>query len=169
MRTPPNALDVFGMTGAIGASRVAVSIALAELNGNRLARAPAAAARPNVKRLRVESSPMKIICPRTQRRCKYCANAAFRRRCLGTSTVQTCSFRRESAHLGAAEAGTGGKTRKASIPIFSLSFLHSLMVLTTLDSDRVLLLLEYLSRARTISSYPASVVTGSFGTMCTIS
>jgi hypothetical protein len=43
-----------------------------------------------------------------------------------------------------------------------------LIVLTTLDSGRVLLLVEYLSCARTISSYFASVVTGSFGTMCTI-
>ena len=42
------------------------------------------------------------------------------------------------------------------------------MVLTTLDSDRALLLVEYLSCARTISSYFASVVTGSFGTICTI-
>ena len=40
---------------------------------------------------------------------------------------------------------------------------HSLIVLTTLDSDRALLLIEYLSCARTISSYFASVVTGSFG------
>jgi len=55
-----------------------------------------------------------------------------------------------------------------SIPIFSLGFLHSLMVLMMLDSDRALLLIEYLSRARTISSYSGSVVTGSFGTMCTI-
>jgi hypothetical protein len=48
------------------------------------------------------------------------------------------------------------------------SALQSLMVLTTLDSDRALLLVEYLSLTRTISSYLASVVTGSFGTMCTI-
>src|SRR5262249_45573243 len=48
------------------------------------------------------------------------------------------------------------------------SALHSLMVLTTLDSDRALLLIEYLSCARTMSSYLASVVTGSFDTMCTI-
>ena len=48
------------------------------------------------------------------------------------------------------------------------SALHSLMVLMTLDSDRALLLVEYLSCARTMSSYFASVVTGSFGTMCTI-
>jgi hypothetical protein len=45
---------------------------------------------------------------------------------------------------------------------------HSLIVLTTLDSDRALLLVEYLSCDRTISSYFTSVVTGSFGTMCTI-
>ena len=55
-----------------------------------------------------------------------------------------------------------------SILIFSLGFLHSLIVLMMLDSDRALLLIEYLSRARTISSYSGSVVTGSFGTMCTI-
>src|SRR6516225_6671000 len=55
-----------------------------------------------------------------------------------------------------------------SIPIFSLGFIHSLIVLMMLDSDRALLLIEYLSRARTISSYSGSVVTGSFGTMCTI-
>jgi hypothetical protein len=41
-------------------------------------------------------------------------------------------------------------------------------VLTTFDSERVLLLVEYLSRARTMSSYFANVVTGSFGTKCTI-
>src|SRR6516164_3194576 len=51
---------------------------------------------------------------------------------------------------------------------FSLGFLHSLMVLMILDSDLALLLVEYLSRDRTISSYFASVVAGSFGTMCTI-
>ena len=50
----------------------------------------------------------------------------------------------------------------------SLGFLHSLIVLMMLDSDRALLLIEYLSRARTISSYSGSVVTGAFGTMCTI-
>jgi len=55
-----------------------------------------------------------------------------------------------------------------SILIFSLGFLHSLIVLMMLDSDRALLLIEYLSRARTISSYSGSVVTGAFGTMCTI-
>jgi len=60
------------------------------------------------------------------------------------------------------------KRARPSIPIFSLGFLHSLMVLMMLDSDRALLLIEYLSRARTISSYSGSVVTGSFGTMCTI-
>ena len=86
----------------------------------------------------------------------------------GKTTLQTCSFWRESAHLGATGAGAGRKTREASIPIFSLGFLHSLMVLMMLDSDRALLLIEYLSRARTISSYSASVVTGSLGTMCTI-
>ena len=42
------------------------------------------------------------------------------------------------------------------------------IVLTTLDSGRVLLVEEYLSWALTMSSYFASVVTGSFGTMCTI-
>jgi hypothetical protein len=42
------------------------------------------------------------------------------------------------------------------------------IVLTTLDSGRVLLVEEYLSCALTMSSYFASVVTGSFGTMCTI-
>src|SRR5262249_5590135 len=52
----------------------------------------------------------------TQRRCKYWANAAFSRRCLGTSTVETCSFRRESVHLDA--AGAGGETRGGSIPIW---------------------------------------------------
>ena len=51
---------------------------------------------------------------------------------------------------------------------FSLGFLHSLMVLMMLDSDRALLLVEYLSCARTISSYFANVVTCCFGTMCTI-
>jgi hypothetical protein len=48
------------MTGAIGAGRTAVSTALAGLNGKRLA--AHAAARPKVKRLRVESSGMKMIC-----------------------------------------------------------------------------------------------------------
>src|SRR4029077_10343826 len=46
--------------------------------------------------------------------------------------------------------------------------LHSLIVFTTLDAGRVLLLVENLSCALTISSYFASVVIGSFGTMCTI-
>jgi len=46
--------------------------------------------------------------------------------------------------------------------------LHSLIVLTTLDSGRVLLLVEYLSCALTMSSYFGSVVIESFGTMCTI-
>src|SRR5215470_1632006 len=56
MRTPPNALNVFGTTGAIGTPRTAGSIALAELNRNRLARGIApAAARPNAKNLRVEN------------------------------------------------------------------------------------------------------------------
>src|SRR5215469_13636729 len=63
MRTPPNALTVFGTTGAIGASRAAASTALAELNGKRLAIGTAhAAARLKLKHLRVESSPMKIVC-----------------------------------------------------------------------------------------------------------
>ena len=44
---------------------------------------------------------------------------------------------------------------------------YSLIVLTTLDSGRVLLLDENLSCALTMSSYFASVVTGCFGTMCT--
>src|SRR6516162_4689450 len=64
MRTPPNALNVFGTTGAIGTARTAVPIALAELNRNRLARGTApAAARPNAKNLRVESPPMKTSTP----------------------------------------------------------------------------------------------------------
>ena len=42
------------------------------------------------------------------------------------------------------------------------------MVLMTLDLDRALLLVEHGSCARTISSYFANVVTGSFGIMCTI-
>src|SRR4029077_9083164 len=64
MRTPPNALNVFGTTGATGAARTAASTALAELNGNRLARGTApAAARPNAKNLRVESPPMKTSTP----------------------------------------------------------------------------------------------------------
>ena len=42
---------------------------------------------------------------------------------------------------------------------------YSLIVLTTLDSGRVLLLDENLSCARTMSSYFAIVVTGCFGTM----
>src|SRR5262249_61427183 len=63
MRAPPNALTIFGTTGAIGASRAAISTALAGLNGKRLAIGTApTAARPKVKRLRVESSPIKIIC-----------------------------------------------------------------------------------------------------------
>jgi hypothetical protein len=45
--------------------------------------------------------------------------------------------------------------------------IYSLMVLTTLDSGRVLLLAENLSCARTMSSYFKIVVTGCFGTMCT--
>jgi hypothetical protein len=45
---------------------------------------------------------------------------------------------------------------------------YSLIVLTTLDSGWVLLVAENLSCARTMSAYFASVVTGSFGTMCTI-
>jgi hypothetical protein len=43
-----------------------------------------------------------------------------------------------------------------------------LIVLTTLDSGRVLLLAENLSCALTMSSYFGSVVIESFGTMCTI-
>src|SRR5262249_35441685 len=39
------------------------------------------------------------------------------------------------------------KPRQAAIPIFSLGFLHSLMML---DSDRALLLIEYLTCARTM-------------------
>src|SRR5262249_16678493 len=63
MRAPPNALTIFGTTGAIGASRAAISTALAGLNGKRLAIGTApTAARPKVKRLRLESSPIKIIC-----------------------------------------------------------------------------------------------------------
>ena len=38
----------------------------------------------------------------------------------GKTTLQTCSFWRESVHLGATGAGAGGKTREASIPIFIL-------------------------------------------------
>src|SRR5262249_5590133 len=45
---------------------------------------------------------------------------------------------------------------------------YLLMGFATLDSDRALLLIEYLSFARTISSYFSSVVACSFGTMCTI-
>src|SRR5690242_21718072 len=64
MRTPPNALNVFGTTGATGTARTAPSTALAELNGNRLARGTApAAARPNAKNLRVESPPLKTPNP----------------------------------------------------------------------------------------------------------
>src|SRR6516162_8258659 len=64
MRTPPNALNVFGTTGAIGTARAGVSTALAELYRNRLARGTApAAARPNAKSLRVESPPMKSSTP----------------------------------------------------------------------------------------------------------
>src|SRR6516164_8965497 len=65
MRTPPNALNVFGTTGAIGMARTAGSTALAELYRNRLARGTApAAARPNAKSLRVKSPPMKFRHPR---------------------------------------------------------------------------------------------------------
>jgi hypothetical protein len=46
--------------------------------------------------------------------------------------------------------------------------IYSLIVLTTLDSGRVLLLAENLSCALTMSSYFGSVVIESFGTMCTI-
>src|SRR6516165_5584230 len=64
MRTPPNALNVFGTTGAIGMARTGVSTALAEPNRNRLARGIApAAARPNAKSLRVESPPMETSTP----------------------------------------------------------------------------------------------------------
>src|SRR6516164_62591 len=64
MRTPPNALNVFGTTGAIGTARTAGSIALAELNRNRLARGIApAAARPSAKNLRVESPPIETSIP----------------------------------------------------------------------------------------------------------
>ncbi len=45
--------------------------------------------------------------------------------------------------------------------------IYSLIVLTTLDSGRVLLVAEYLSCARTMSSYFEMVVTGCFGTICT--
>src|SRR5215831_3866902 len=63
MRTPPNALNVFGTTGAIGAPP-GVSIALAELNRNRLASGIApAAARPKAKNLRVESPRIKNPAP----------------------------------------------------------------------------------------------------------
>src|SRR6516165_1489579 len=64
MRTPPNALNVFRTTAAIGTARTAGSTALAEFNRNRLARGIApAAARPNAKDLRVESPPMKTSTP----------------------------------------------------------------------------------------------------------
>ncbi len=73
--------------------------------------------------------------------------------------------RRIWARLGLELAVKGARHQSQS---FSLGFLHSLMVLMILDSDLALLLVEYLSRDRTISSYFASVVAGSFGTMCTI-
>src|SRR3974390_3152683 len=64
MRTPPNALNVLGTTGAIGTPRSAGSTALAELNRNRLTRGTApAAARPNAKNLRVESVRIKSSAP----------------------------------------------------------------------------------------------------------
>jgi hypothetical protein len=63
-----------------------------------------------------------------------------------------------------------GEPRKSS-PSSSIrsnaSSRYSPTVLTTLDSGRVLLIAENLSWARTMSSYFATVVTGSLGTMCT--
>src|SRR6516165_4854553 len=57
MRASPNALKVFGITGAVGYVRATVPIALAELNRSRLARGIApAAARLNAKNLRVEGA-----------------------------------------------------------------------------------------------------------------
>src|SRR5215470_7951696 len=169
MRTPPNAVTVFGTTGAIGASRAAASTALAGLNGKRLAIGTAhAVARLKVKRLRVESSPMKIICRPYPALCKYWANAAFSWRSLGTPRFKVAysgGNRRIWARLGLKLAVNRARHQSQS---FSLGFLHSLMVLMILDSDLALLLVEYLSRDRTISSYFASVVAGSFGTMCTI-
>jgi hypothetical protein len=58
--------------------------------------------------------------------------------------------------------------RPRMTPLANRAGLYWLIVFTTLDSDRVLLADEYLSCALTMSSYFASVVTGFFGTMCTI-
>src|SRR5271157_5544733 len=83
MRTPPNALNVFGTTGATGTARTAPSTALAELNGNRLARGTApAATRPNAKTLRVESPPMKTSTPQAA------ANRGRMRRLAGAVWAQ---------------------------------------------------------------------------------
>ena len=57
--------------------------------------------------------------------------------------------------------------RKARSTQRCSSLHYSLMVLMTLDWDRALLLIEYLSCPRTISSYFANVTTGCFGTICT--
>src|SRR6516165_11881534 len=100
MRTPPNALNVFGTTGAIGMAGTAGSIALAELNRNRLARGIApAAARPNVKSLRVESPPMKTSTPQggcDRGRMRPLADTVW-----AQAWFQTCSFRRELIELSA--------------------------------------------------------------------
>ncbi|MGB6798796.1 MAG: hypothetical protein WBE48_20120, partial [Xanthobacteraceae bacterium] len=63
-----NSLNVFGTTGAIGTAGAVVTAALAEVNGNRLAKngATPAAARPSVKRLRVGIPCMKDL-PKTPR------------------------------------------------------------------------------------------------------
>src|SRR6516165_8005923 len=91
MRTPPNALNVFGTTGAIGTPRSAGSTALAELNRKRLARGTApAAARPHAKNLRVEPPPMKIRDPRATAIGIECGGISSRRHTQYWSSVSRC-------------------------------------------------------------------------------
>ncbi len=88
----------------------------------------------------------------------------------GTKVITRSSRRRRIRDRGRYECAARAMFPHAwRIQLANRAGLYCPIVLTTLDSGRVLLADEYLSCAVTMSSYFASVVTGSFGTMCTIS